>query len=479
MTTLLCVYLGSALLAVVFTPCVIRLARRVGAMDEPGLRTVHQRPIPRIGGVAIFLSALGPIMVVLFLDGAFSGAFPRAQRPLTALLCSISIIFLVGLLDDFKGLPAKVKLGMELLIAGLLCLAGVRISSIALTDEWVLSLGSWGCLLTVLWIVGITNAVNISDGLDGLAAGIGAITCGVIAILAIRGGEEMMAVFMLALLGSLCGFLVFNFNPARIFMGDSGSLFLGFTIGACSVICVAKSAALVGLTLPALALGIPILDTLLAALRRYLEGRSIFAPDRSHFHHRLLELGLPQRQAVILIYLATVTAAGLGLFMLVRNDWGSRAVFGCGLLLILLLFRAVGAIRPRETLARLQQKHAHSRQARDERQTFERLQLGVRGIRNPAERWQTVCAAAEQLELAWVSLQVTNGDGSMETSIWRRPSVPAGFARIITMSFPIGTAAAGRLVEFEIAVLVNGSLQSAHHRAGLFARLAEEAARID
>ena len=505
MNTFLYVYFGSAFLAVLLTPWVIRLARRIGAVDEPGLRGVHRWPIPRIGGVAIFLSAMCPIVAVLVLDSAIGAASRNVRGQLAALLCSAALIFLVGLADDLKDVPARRKLLAEVLIAGLLCCAGVRVSSIALTPEWVQPLGAWGWLLTVVWIVGITNAVNLSDGLDGLAAGVCAIACGVIVIFALRSGQIVLAIFMLALLGSLCGFLIFNFNPARIFMGDSGSLFLGFTIGACSVMCVAKSAALVGLTLPALALGIPIFDTLFSALRRFLEDRSIFAPDRSHFHHRLLELGLQQRHAVILIYLATLLAAGLGLFMLVRDDLGSLAIFGCVLLLIVLLFRVVGVIHLRQTLTGLHQKYAHSRQARDEQQTFERLQLYLRAMgrgdnrpplpagclaeemgnrgagSSPFPWWQVVCAAAEQLELAWVSLQATDADGGMETWIWRRPStggegksIPAHFARIMTLNFPIHNVAGKKCVAFEIAVLVNGSLRSANHRAGLFLRLAEE-----
>ena len=310
-------------------------------------------------------------------DAAGAASY-QMQWQLVLLLCSSALVFLVGLVDDLRHLPAGFKLAAEVVIAGLLCLGGVRISSIALTDQWVVHLGGWGCLLTVLWIVGVTNAVNLSDGLDGLAAGICAIACGVIAIFAIHSGQILMVLVMLALLGSLSGFLLFNFNPARVFMGDSGSLFLGFCLATASVMCAAKSAALVGLTLPALALGIPIFDTLLSALRRFLEDRSIFAPDRSHFHHRLLDLGLHQRQAVILIYLATLLASGLGLLMLVRTDSGSLVIFGGVLLLILLLFRAVGAIRLRQTWTRLRRKHAHARQAHDEQQRFENLQLFLR-----------------------------------------------------------------------------------------------------
>ncbi len=505
MNPFVCTCLGSAFLAVLLTPWMIRLAGRIGAVDRPGPRGVHERPIPRIGGVAIFLSAVCPIVAVLVLDPSVGAASRNGPGHLAALLGCSTLMFLVGLADDLKDIPARHTLLAELLLAGLLCCAGVRISSIALTPQWVQPLGGWGWLLTVVWIVGITNAVNLSDGLDGLAAGVCAIACGVIAIFALRSGQIVLATFMLALLGSLCGFLIFNFNPARIFMGDGGSLFLGFTIGACSVMCVAKSAALVGLTLPALALGIPIFDTLFSALRRFLEDRSIFAPDRSHFHHRLLELGLQQRHAVILIYLATLLAAGLGLFMLVRDDLGSLAIFGGAVLLILLLFWGVGAVHLRPMLTGLHQKYAHSRRQRDEQQTFERLQLYLRAMGrrdpfpplpagSPAGRtrsragqdppfpwWQVVCAAAEQLELAWVSLRATDPDGGMETWIWRRPDTrgpgklgPAHFARLMTLSFPIPDVAGKKCVAFEIAVLVNGSLRSANHRAGLFVRLAEE-----
>jgi UDP-GlcNAc:undecaprenyl-phosphate GlcNAc-1-phosphate transferase len=498
-STFLYAYFGSAFLAVLLTPGIIRLARRVRAMDQPGVRGVHQRPIPRLGGVAIFLSAVAPLAALVVLDGAADAASRDVRTHLLALFCAATLIFLVGLADDLKDVPARLKLWAELLIAGGLCLAGVRISSLALTDQWVLHLGGWGALLTILWIVGVTNAVNLSDGLDGLAAGICAITAGVLALVALSHGEILIGLVLVALLGSLSGFLLFNFHPARIFMGDGGSLFLGFTLGACSVICVARSEAGVGLAAAALTLGIPILDTLVSALRRFLEGRSVFSPDRGHFHHRLLDLGLPQRQAVLLIYGATLLAAGLGLLLRVRHGLDALALFGGGLLLILLLFRAVGALRLRQTVARLRQKSAYARQMREERQTFERLQLYLRMAKRghssfspesgalpggrtstekvecPLSAWQTVCAAAEQLELAWVSLQWTNPQGEVETSLWRRQSVPAGFARIVTMSFPVGNTAGGQPVECEIAVLVNGSLQSANHRAGLFVRLAQEA----
>ena len=311
MKTYLCVYLGSAFLALVTTPAVIWLARRIKAVDHPGVRTIHERPTPRIGGVAIFISAMSLLIAVLFLSSTVSNAFRDIRLQLTTLFCTATFIFFIGLVDDLKRLPARFKFLVELLAGCALCMVGVRVSAIAVTEQWTLQLGSLSWPLTLLWIVGVTNAVNMSDGLDGLAAGVAAIACGVIAVFAIHGGQAVMAVLMLALIGSLTGFLFFNFNPARIFMGDCGSLFLGFIIAASSVLCSMESSALVGLALPFLALGVPIFDALFSMLRRFLERRSIFAPDRSHFHHKLVDLGLKQRHVVILIYTITLITAGL------------------------------------------------------------------------------------------------------------------------------------------------------------------------
>ena len=283
MKTYLTVYLGSLVLAVLITPIVIFVARHIKAFDRPGVRTVHTKPIPRIGGVAIFLSAMCLIVSVLFLDNRIGEAFRRVELQLSTLLLAGTCIFLVGLVDDLRGLPAKVKLVTEVIAAGMLCYVGVEISALEITDGYKLHFGWLACPVTILWIVGITNAVNLSDGLDGLAAGVSAVACAAIAVFAVHSQNLIMAVFMLALLGGLTGFLFYNFNPAKIFMGDCGSLFVGFTIASASVMCLTKSCALVGLALPVLALGIPILDTFFAILRRFLERRSLFSPDRRHF----------------------------------------------------------------------------------------------------------------------------------------------------------------------------------------------------
>ena len=474
MKTYLSVYFGSAFLSLAVTLPVIWLALRIKAVDRPGVRTVHTRAIPRIGGVAIFLSVMSLIVVALFLNNAIGETFRHIRLQVVTLLCSASVVFIIGLLDDLRGLPARFKFLAEILAAGSLCLVGVRISSIAVTDAWTLHFGLLGWPLTVLWIVGITNAVNLSDGLDGLAAGISAVACGVIAIFAIQGGNVVMAVLMLALLGSLTGFLFFNFSPAKIFLGDCGSLFLGFTIASASVMCATKSAALVGLALPILVLGVPIFDTFFSMLRRFLDRRGMFSPDRRHFHHKLIDMGIKQRHVVIIIYVMTLLSAGLGMFMIVSSNISSLMIFFCVLLLLLLAFQVVGSVRLKDTIAALQQKYAITQQVQEEIKSFEDAQLHFRNARTYNQWWSAICKAAEQMDFAWVSLKTTDKDGTVRTEVWRTAGAPPGLSDVVIMTVPLRNHGKAGAMEFEIAISINGSYESIGHRAKLFGRLIDE-----
>jgi UDP-GlcNAc:undecaprenyl-phosphate GlcNAc-1-phosphate transferase len=475
MSTYLCVYLGSLALACLTTPAVIWLAGRIGALDRPGVRKVHERPVPRLGGAAIFVSALCPIVAVILWHEYRDAVLPATRLLLIILLGGATIVFAVGLADDLKGLPARIKLLAELLTAAGVCLLGVRIPEVTFSEGWSLPLGNWSYVVTILWLVGITNAVNLSDGLDGLAAGIGIITCSGLALYAWHSGNMTMSVLMLALAGSLGGFLTFNFYPARIFMGDSGSLFLGFMIAVSSVACMMKSTAFVGLALPALALGIPICDTLCAILRRLLERRSLFAPDRSHFHHRLLERGLSHRRAVLLIYLLTLVTTGLGLSLLVSAGWfhGLLVCGGVGLLVVL-VFRGVGVVPLHQTRACLRRRRLFARHQRDERRVFEDSQLQLRQVRDAGEWWQTVCQAARRMDFAWVSLKTRAADGRIEEEIWRTSRTPPDPAGLVILHVPLHSRTAGRQASLELALAPDGSLETTSRRATLFARLLEE-----
>ena len=236
---------------------------------------------------------------------------PEVLFEVTGLLVGGSFIVLVGIIDDYKNLPAKVKLVGQILAAAVLVIAfDVRIDFI--TDQFGdFFYTEWLAIpLTIFWIVGLTNTVNLIDGLDGLAAGVATIASVTIFLVALQQNIMLVAVLTAALAGAACGFLYYNFNPARIFMGDSGSMFLGYMLAGISVIGAVKCAATIALIVPILALGLPILDTTFAIVRRYRGGVPIFKPDKGHLHHRLMDLGFSQRQAVLLMY---VISALLGL----------------------------------------------------------------------------------------------------------------------------------------------------------------------
>ena len=298
------VALGVALL---LTPAVIAFARRTGALDKPDARKVHVRPIPRIGGIGIYAAFMVSILVQL----TFVDLTPEYMTSLIGLMVGGTIIVAIGIIDDYCDLPAKVKL-LGQIIAAAVVVIGFDVRIDVITDP----LGDYIYLeflaipATIFWIVGLTNTVNLIDGLDGLAAGVSSIAALTIFLVAMEEGIPPVAMVTIALAGAAMGFLYYNFNPARIFMGDTGRMFLGFMLAGISVIGAVKSAATIALIVPILALGLPIMDTTFAIVRRYRGGVPIFKPDKGHLHHRLLDLGFTQRQAVLLMY---IISALLGL----------------------------------------------------------------------------------------------------------------------------------------------------------------------
>jgi len=284
----------------VVTPAVIYLAKITGAVDKPDARKVHTKPIPRIGGIGIFLAFMVAIVFVTIISN-FEG---ETLRTIIGLIISGSLMFLVGIIDDYKNLPAKVKLFGQIIAASVLAIGfDVRVDFITYPLGDYIYLEWFAIPATIFWLVGLTNTVNLIDGLDGLAAGVSGLAAVTILLVAMEQHYFLITILTAALAGAAFGFLFYNTNPAQIFMGDSGSLFLGFMLASISIIGVMKSTAIVALIVPILALGIPILDTTFAILRRYLGGQPIFKPDKGHLHHRLLSLGFTQRQAVFLMYI--------------------------------------------------------------------------------------------------------------------------------------------------------------------------------
>jgi UDP-GlcNAc:undecaprenyl-phosphate GlcNAc-1-phosphate transferase len=301
-------FLLAFVLAFALTPLAIRVAPKIGAMDMPkDERRMHAKPMPRFGGLGIFIGVMAALVIAaLFLLPALPEQF-RDDRisKLTGLILGGALIYAVGVADDIRGMPAKVKFLLQLVCACVVCAFGVRITFFTnLLGDGQTHIGSiFSFLITVVWIVGITNTINLIDGLDGLAAGVAAIASISIAYTAfISEGMYTATVIMTAVAGGALGFLPFNFHPARIFMGDGGALFLGFMLASVSIIGPVKSATVIATIVPALVLGLPIFDTAFAILRRLLGGRPIMEADKGHLHHRLMAAGMGQRQSVLTLY---------------------------------------------------------------------------------------------------------------------------------------------------------------------------------
>lgn len=326
MRSYLAAFAEALVLCLVLTPLVRIAARRLGAVSVPGERHVHTRAIPRLGGVAIALSALAPVLTLLFVDSSVAGFIRQGPGLVFGLLAGGAIMCALGALDDIRGLSVTVKLTVQVLTAAMAYWAGFRIDGIALPFAGPISLSYFGLPFTVLWIVGVTNAVNLIDGLDGLAAGVvffAAVSSFMVALLGgPSAGTIFVALMMASLMGTLLGFLAYNFNPARIFMGDSGSYFLGYLLATSSIMApLQKASTAVSLLVPIVALGVPIFDTLFSMARRLVQRRPVFSPDRGHIHHRLIDTGITHRRAVVTLYAASVVLAGSAVAIALGRNW--------------------------------------------------------------------------------------------------------------------------------------------------------------
>jgi len=299
--------------ALVLTPLIRNLAHRWELVDRPDhARKLHTSPIPRVGGVAIVFSYLLSFAALLLLPLSavhlIRGGLPLVARIAPAVL----LVFALGLWDDLRNLKPWPKFLGQALAAAMVYAAGIHVQGFA-----GFALPAWVTLpATIFWLVLCTNAINLIDGVDGLAAGVGVFATATTLLAALLQHNVDLALAVAPLLGCLLGFLRYNFNPATIFLGDSGSLIVGFMLGCCSIIWSQKSATILGMTAPLLALAIPLLDTALAVVRRFLRGKPIFTADRGHIHHRLLDRGLTPRRVALIIYGGCGLFAGLALLMM-------------------------------------------------------------------------------------------------------------------------------------------------------------------
>ena len=312
----------------VITPYTIKLARKLGAVDTPkDARRVNKVTMPRLGGLAIiagFIVSIIYLLIILSIENSINLIEDSNHMKLIGFLIGGLIISLVCFIDDLKDLPPVVKLMTQIIAAIIVVAFGLRIENIDVPFLYKIGLPNvFSIILTIGWIVGITNAINLIDGLDGLSSGIALISCiSMLIIFALNGSPIIAILLITALAGALSGFLPFNFNPAKTFMGDSGSNFLGYSLAVISIFGVAKTYTLVVIVAPLIVLALPVLDTVVAIIRRIIKGKSIKAimkADKGHLHHTLLRHGFSQKEAVLIMY--GVTAA-LGLFAIILMESG-------------------------------------------------------------------------------------------------------------------------------------------------------------
>lgn len=312
----------------ILTPIVIRVAHHIGAVDVPeDDRRVHTKPIPRLGGLAVFLSVM--LCFLIFVD------YPMAK--IMGIMIGSLVIVLLGLIDDIAPVKAKYKLIGQVFAAFILIFSDIRIMGVS--DAFNLSQTIYiddflSVVITILWVVGITNTLNLIDGLDGLSGGIATISAVTLAYVAFSNGRIEVAIITLIIAGACLGFLPYNFNPARIFMGDTGALFLGFILAAISIEGTLKISTAFTFFAPVLALGIPIFDTFFSIVRRMAAGKHPFEADRGHLHHRVLDLGYGHKRTVIYLYIINSLLGLGGVFLLQKQYYEMIFVIALGVAFI-------------------------------------------------------------------------------------------------------------------------------------------------
>jgi UDP-GlcNAc:undecaprenyl-phosphate/decaprenyl-phosphate GlcNAc-1-phosphate transferase len=389
-------------LSLLLTPFVRFVGAKLGAFDQPSERKSHLRAIPRIGGVAMFLSFLASLLTIAsFFD--LPGTHLALDGKREFFLAGGLVVFGVGLFDDFYRISHRIKFAFQLFGSTIAYLGGVQITNVFGLDLG----GAYGLAsyaVTVFWFVLFINAINLIDGLDSLAVGIAFFTSTIMAIVAMWRGAFSEAFLFGALAGACLGFLRYNFNPASIFMGDSGSYFLGYIIAGISILSSSKSEVGTTILIPFVALGVPILDTILAPMRRFILGKGMFRPDAAHIHHRLVALGLSTRNSVLVIY---IVSAMLCIFSLALVNWhlfGVLAVVAFLFLKKLGYLQHVGTDRIYRWIRDVYDEAGLSR----DRRSFLGMQLQICGSRNIGELWQHTCRALTMLDFDMSKMRIDN-----------------------------------------------------------------------
>lgn len=336
-------FLIAFLTAFMATPYTIKLAKKIGAVDEPkDARRINKITMPRLGGLAVlagFFVSVIYLLITMTIENKIDLVQDGYKAKVFGFIIGAVILGIVCFIDDVKGVPALVKLAAQILASLVVMRFGIRIDNLDLPFIDVNTFGAWFYpALTICWIVGITNAMNLIDGLDGLSTGISLISClSLLIIFSLNGSPLISIVLITALGGALCGFLPYNFNPAKTFIGDTGSNFLGYCLAIISILGIAKTYTAIVIVAPLLVLALPIVDTLSSIVRRVINGKSLKAiikPDAEHLHHKMLKKGFTQKQAVLILYGISAT---LGMFAIILMDSGIWKALSFAIIVVLII----------------------------------------------------------------------------------------------------------------------------------------------
>lgn len=466
--------LMSGLVVLTLTPLVLFVARHLGLVDTINARKVHTQATPRVGGVAIAAGTLAASTAGLTVMHLVVHAVPGdLSRGLVMLLATSAFVFAIGLVDDIRSIPSRYK-ALALFGAALaLSVSGVNIQVVVLQDAawWEFNWLSTH-VATVFWIMLVAVAINFIDGLDGLASGLVLLASATLAGLLLLNGHTAVASLAVALASALAGFLVFNWRPAKIFMGDGGSLFIGFLIGGLTVLANPLLGSMKALGLPALALGVPLLDTALTFFRRrYMQRRSLFAAERGHIHHVLLDRGLKHKHAVIAIHAVSLIGTLIGLGAMVAASAWAAILYLLAVAFYAAFFWFAGSIHTIDMIRGFRQKRIIDSQRKVYLDHFHDLQLEFNQARDFSSWWGVVCRVAEQLDFASLELPLIGRDGKSKTLTWSRIEEASPEVARLSAVVPIAERRQETQLMARVEVLALDSIESAGHRVSLFSRL--------
>ena len=487
MKTYYAVYLGTMLVAMLLNPLLIRLARRFRwfhSSDFSGSNSAYSPesnvgPVPRLGGLVLVISMLLLVIPAFLYAVMRKNLIGIALQRLTdkqaiGFMTASLGVFLIGLASDLFSISWKWKRLGVLAAAVLVCATGTVISNFHLGPWNAVDLNWLRWPVTVLWIIGVTVGVHLIDGLDGLAAGISGITCVVIAAVTIAYSDFVVAVIAVSMVGGLTGFLFKNFYPAKIQLGDSGRMFVGFTIATSTVMCYEKTRTFLGLVVPALALGIPIINALIAIARRIiLERRPAFAAGRDHIHTKLTELGYNQRQVVLFLYAVSTLVATVGTTMFLQERTSIIGYIAIGILPFA-VFMLSGALKVSEFWNAFRRNYALSKSASHGKQILSDVGQRMEQIRSFNQWWELLCQTAEELNFISLTVSLERRDSTPNVLHWTRRDCNVLPEDTLSATLPVRQRRAGVVTHVKLETSSYDTAEVAGHRIMLFARLLEE-----